>query len=77
MLTLNMDKFCFPQNSILLLFLHYKMYFSSVLFTHIRYHAASAAVKGQGAFRCLRFESGIHRVQRVPVTERTGRIHTR
>lgn len=34
------------------------------------------SVKGEGAFRCLQFESGGHRVQRVPTTESQGRIHT-
>ena len=33
-------------------------------------------VKGQGAYSRLKFESGVHRVQRVPVTESSGRIHT-
>lgn len=33
-------------------------------------------VIGKGAFGKLRFESGVHRVQRVPVTEANGRIHT-
>ncbi|HEY5529049.1 MAG TPA: peptide chain release factor 1 [Thermoleophilia bacterium] len=33
-------------------------------------------VKGKGAFGMLKYESGVHRVQRVPVTESTGRIHT-
>jgi peptide chain release factor 1 len=33
-------------------------------------------VKGRGAFGALKYESGVHRVQRVPVTESTGRIHT-
>jgi peptide chain release factor 1 len=33
-------------------------------------------VNGQGAFARLKFESGVHRVQRVPVTEAQGRIHT-
>ncbi len=33
-------------------------------------------VEGEGAWRALRFESGVHRVQRVPVTEQQGRIHT-
>ena len=33
-------------------------------------------VKGQGAFSHLKFESGVHRVQRVPTTESSGRIHT-
>ncbi len=34
------------------------------------------AVKGKGAYSRLRFESGVHRVQRVPETEAQGRIHT-
>ena len=33
-------------------------------------------VKGDGAFGILRWESGVHRVQRVPATESQGRIHT-
>ena len=33
-------------------------------------------IVGQGAFAKLKFESGVHRVQRVPVTEANGRIHT-
>ncbi len=33
-------------------------------------------VEGKGAFGRLRFEGGVHRVQRVPVTESAGRIHT-
>jgi len=34
------------------------------------------AVEGKGAYGRLRYESGVHRVQRVPVTESGGRIHT-
>jgi len=34
------------------------------------------AVEGHGAFSRLKYESGVHRVQRVPVTEAGGRIHT-
>ena len=33
-------------------------------------------IKGQGAYSRLKFESGVHRVQRVPDTESSGRIHT-
>ncbi len=33
-------------------------------------------VRGRGAFSRLKFESGVHRVQRVPITESSGRIHT-
>jgi len=35
-----------------------------------------ASVTGQGVFARLKFESGVHRVQRVPATEAGGRIHT-
>jgi peptide chain release factor 1 len=35
-----------------------------------------ASVEGKGVFAKLKFESGVHRVQRVPVTESGGRIHT-
>ncbi len=34
------------------------------------------AVSGEAAYECLRWESGVHRVQRVPATEASGRIHT-
>ncbi len=34
------------------------------------------AVRGEGAFGILRWESGVHRVQRVPATESQGRVHT-
>jgi peptide chain release factor 1 len=34
------------------------------------------SVKGRGAYSRFKFESGVHRVQRVPVTESQGRIHT-
>lgn len=36
----------------------------------------SIAVEGQGAYSRLKFESGVHRVQRVPETETQGRVHT-
>lgn len=36
----------------------------------------SASVLGKGAYSRLKFESGVHRVQRVPATESQGRIHT-
>ena len=35
-----------------------------------------ALVKGQGAFSRLKYEGGVHRVQRVPLTESQGRVHT-
>jgi peptide chain release factor 1 len=37
---------------------------------------AIASINGAGVFAKLKFESGVHRVQRVPVTEAGGRIHT-
>lgn len=37
---------------------------------------AIALIEGQGAYSRLKYESGVHRVQRVPVTEASGRIHT-
>jgi peptide chain release factor 1 len=40
------------------------------------YKEIIAEVKGRGAFAKLKFESGVHRVQRVPNTETQGRIHT-
>jgi peptide chain release factor 1 len=36
----------------------------------------TATVKGKGAFSRLKFEGGVHRVQRVPSTETQGRVHT-
>lgn len=36
----------------------------------------SFLIKGKGAYSRLKFESGVHRVQRVPITESQGRIHT-
>ncbi|MEZ5844569.1 MAG: peptide chain release factor 1 [Hyphomicrobiaceae bacterium] len=40
------------------------------------YREIVAAISGRGAFARLKFESGVHRVQRVPATEASGRIHT-
>jgi len=40
------------------------------------YKEASASVAGYGVFSRLKFEAGVHRVQRVPQTESSGRIHT-
>ncbi|KAG5734072.1 Peptide chain release factor 1, partial [Termitomyces sp. T112] len=37
---------------------------------------AIVEVKGDGAYDVLRWESGVHRVQRVPATEASGRVHT-
>lgn len=40
------------------------------------YKEAVFEIKGKEAFRKLRFETGVHRIQRVPPTEKSGRIHT-
>jgi peptide chain release factor 1 len=43
---------------------------------HGGYKEVIAAITGRGVYQRLKFESGVHRVQRVPVTESGGRIHT-
>ena len=40
------------------------------------YKEASFEIKGKNVFYELRFETGVHRIQRVPATEKSGRIHT-
>jgi peptide chain release factor 1 len=40
------------------------------------YREVVAAIRGDGVFARLKYESGVHRVQRVPATEASGRIHT-
>ena len=40
------------------------------------YKTASIEIKGKDVYKMLRFETGVHRVQRVPATEKNGRIHT-
>jgi peptide chain release factor 1 len=40
------------------------------------YKSLVAEVKGNGVYEALKNESGVHRVQRVPATERSGRVHT-
>ena len=40
------------------------------------YKEASFEVKGQDVYKRLRFEMGVHRIQRIPVTEKSGRVHT-
>ncbi len=40
------------------------------------YREIVASISGQGVFAKLKFESGVHRVQRIPATESGGRIHT-
>ena len=40
------------------------------------YKEAQFEIQGEDCYRLLRFETGVHRVQRVPATEKAGRIHT-
>jgi peptide chain release factor 1 len=40
------------------------------------YKEVIAQINGKGVYKALKYESGVHRVQRVPVTESSGRIHT-
>ena len=40
------------------------------------YKEASFEITGKDAYRKLRFETGVHRIQRVPATEKSGRVHT-
>ncbi len=40
------------------------------------YKEAALEMKGLGVFEKLRFETGVHRIQRVPETEKAGRVHT-
>lgn len=40
------------------------------------YKEVVAEIRGKGVYDELKFESGVHRVQRVPATEKSGRIHT-
>src|SRR3989338_8787118 len=40
------------------------------------YKEASFEISGEGVYRDLRFETGVHRIQRVPATEKMGRVHT-
>lgn len=40
------------------------------------YKEASFEIKGKDAYKILRYETGVHRVQRIPATEKNGRIHT-
>lgn len=40
------------------------------------YKEATFEIKGKGVYEKLRFETGVHRVQRIPATEKQGRVHT-
>lgn len=56
---------------------HWKTEILSSHYTDIGgYKEVSFLIEGQGAYSQLKYESGVHRVQRVPTTESGGRIHT-
>lgn len=40
------------------------------------YKEASFEIEGSGVYDALRYETGVHRIQRIPATEKSGRIHT-
>lgn len=40
------------------------------------YKEASFEIKGKDVYKKLRFETGVHRIQRIPATEKSGRVHT-
>ncbi len=40
------------------------------------YKSLVAEIKGEGCYEALKHESGVHRVQRIPATEKAGRVHT-
>jgi peptide chain release factor 1 len=40
------------------------------------YKEASFEIHGKGAYQKLRYETGVHRIQRIPATEKSGRVHT-
>lgn len=40
------------------------------------YKDASFEFRGKGVYEALRFETGVHRIQRIPATEKSGRVHT-
>jgi peptide chain release factor 1 len=40
------------------------------------YKEASFEIKGKDVYKIMRFETGVHRVQRIPATEKNGRVHT-
>lgn len=54
----------------------YERYAASRGWSSKRLDDYTLEIKGKDVYRLLRYETGVHRVQRVPVTEKNGRIHT-
>ena len=44
--------------------------------TRVLEEGSSMEIKGKGAYEALRYETGVHRIQRIPLTEKMGRVHT-
>ncbi len=44
--------------------------------TRVIEEGASMEIKGKGVYEALQYETGVHRIQRIPVTEKMGRVHT-
>jgi peptide chain release factor 1 len=44
--------------------------------TRVLEEGSTMEIKGKGAYEALRYETGVHRIQRIPVTEKMGRVHT-
>ena len=44
--------------------------------TRVIEEGASMEIKGKGVYEALRYETGVHRIQRIPTTEKMGRVHT-
>ena len=54
----------------------YQRYAQSLGFTVVRVEENVLEIKGKGVYEVFKYEAGVHRVQRVPETEASGRIHT-
>lgn len=63
-----------------ILYANIKNWSTQVLYTSTSalggYKEAAIEIKGEGVYERLRFETGVHRVQRIPETEKMGRVHT-
>src|SRR3989344_1474263 len=54
----------------------YEKFAARLGFKVLRFDFNMIKIRGEGAFRIFKNETGVHRVQRIPTTERRGRIHT-
>lgn len=58
------------------LLISYLKYAERKKFSYLRIDTDAVRMKGDNAFKLFQYETGVHRVQRVPATEKRGRIHT-